>query len=143
MIKTNDRFGVLVVRSVAGDVHLCTCLVHTDRRPMQLSAKQLETAIQCFKCAADSVKLRRNAHKFTGHTYGDYVAVKCTGLSTGAREIRENQRQWRGKVKLDHNTYCRSKYWLCYCKYCHNEREIRGDVLRGDRVPKCNCEKEE
>ncbi|MCP4596246.1 hypothetical protein [Neptuniibacter sp.] len=137
MIKTGDRFGVLEVRSVAGDVYLCTCLVHTDRRPMQLSAKQLETAIQCSKCAADSVKLRRNAHKMTGRTFGDYVAIESVGLSSGAREIKENQRQWRGKIDLEHS-YCRHKYWRCYCRHCLAEREIRGDVLRSG-VLHCEC----
>ncbi len=142
MIKTNDRFGVLVVRSVAGDVHLCTCLVHTDRRPMQLSADKLKTAIQCPKCYFAAMKLRQNANKLTGQTFGDYVAVERVGLSSGAHDVWCNQQQWKGKTKLQHS-YCRHKYWLCYCRHCHKEREIRGDVLHSDKVPKCQCQKEE
>ena len=139
MIKRKDRFGVLEVQEIDGDMYHVTCLVHTERRPMRLTAKQLETAHVCFACCNDDATLRKNAVRMTGRTFGGYVAIKLMGLSTGAATVKRNQKQWRGKAKLDHNTYCRNKYWLCYCVKCHKTREIRGDVLRSGKTPKCNC----
>ena len=140
MVKLKDRFGVLEVQEINGDMYLVTCLVHTERRPMKLTAKQLETATQCLACCNESAGLRKNATKLTGQTFGGYVAIKLMGLSIGAATIKRNQRQWKGKAKLQHN-YCQHRYWLCYCRHCYKEREIRGDVLRSESVPKCNCKR--
>ena len=139
MIKTKDRFGVLEVREIDGDTYHMTCLVHTERRPLRLTAKQLETAIMCPACCNDNATLRKNAVRMTGRTFGGYVAIKTKGLSIGAGTVKRNQKQWRGKAELQHS-YNRHKYWLCYCVTCYATREIRGDVLRGKKVPRCtNC----
>ncbi len=106
---------------------------------MKLTAPQLQTAIQCYACCSDAMELRKNATGLTGQTFGDYVAIKLTGLSINAATIKQNQKRWAEKAKLDYNAYNRNKYWLCYCQYCHKERELRGDVLRSENVPKCNC----
>ena len=136
MIKTKDRFGVLEVQTIDGDMHHMACLVHTDRRPLRLTAKQLETAIMCPACCNDNATLRKNAVRMTGRTFGGYVAIKLMGLSTGAATVKRNQKQWQGKAKLDHNTYCRHKYWKVYNVKCRHEIELRGDVLRAGKTPK-------
>ena len=136
-IKINDRFGVLVVKNIVEDIYYCSCLAHPNNKPTQLTSEQLQNAIRCFSCAADAMN---NKHQnLTGQTFGQYVAIKCTGLSPRAAKVRQNQRQWRGTAKLDYNTYCRHKYWLCYCIYCHATRRLRVDTLRSGKLPKCIC----
>ena len=137
-IKIKDRFGVLEIQEIDGDWYYMKCLVHTERRPIRLTTKQLKTATQCLACA--STVFRKNMINLTGQIFGDYVAIKLKGLSIGAGTIRHNQKQWQGKAELDYNTYCRHKYWLCYCRHCYKERELRGDVLRSDNVPRCECQ---
>ena len=137
--KIKDRFGVLEIQEIDSGMYHVKCLVHTEHRGIKLTAEQLESAIQCPNCYSDNAERRKNAKNLTGQTFGDYVAIELTGLSPGAYEIWNNQKQWAGKAKLNHNAFCRSKYWLCYCRHCYKERELRGDVLRSKSVPRCNC----
>ena len=133
-MKINDRFGVLVVKNIIGDVCHVTCLAHPNNAPIKLTAGQLSTATRCFSCAADSGYEKHT--DLTGQTFGEYVAIKCVGLSKRAATVKQNQKQWRGMVKLDHSTYCRHKYWKVYNVKCHHEIELRSDVLRAGKTPK-------
>ncbi len=141
MIKTGDRFGVLEVQEIGGGMYYTICLVHAKRRTMRLTAIQLQTATQCPGCCSDNAERHKQAANLTGQTFGDYVAIKIMGLSIGAATVKRNQKQWQGKAKLNYNTYNRNKYWLCYCRYCYKEHELRGDVLCSKNVPKCGCER--
>lgn len=137
----NQRYGVLEVQQIIDNMAECICLAHPNRPPFTLKLSQLQDgARQCPACFYDSQGQRRNAANHTGERFGGYVTIKNIGLSRKATNVRNNQQQWRGTAKLQYN-YCQHKYWLCYCVYCHAEREIRGDALRSGKLPRCGCQK--
>lgn len=122
-----------------GWTYHCKCLVHRDKAPIRLSAKQFKNARRCSQCAVDAESLRYGTIDLTGKLFGDFVALHNVGLSTGARSVKSNQSKWKGTADLEH-TYNRSKYWLCYCIHCHRKRKFRGDSLRNN-IPRCKCKK--
>ena len=138
------RHGVLEIIGITDDRALIRCLVHTDKQPFVLTLQQLQSgARQCMACVADSAELRPGAHNYTGQRFGDWVAIKNMGLSRHAGVIRLGRKKWRNNTPfgLAPLTYCRNKYWLCYCVHCHSEREIRSDKLGSGILPKCQCTK--
>lgn len=133
------RHGTLILLRISGSEHHITCLAHPDRRPLLLTSKQWAVAVQCPACTIDGIGRSGNVNDMTGRTFGGWVAINSVGISSGAATVLKNQKTWRGVVKLVYR-YNRNIRWRCYCTHCHKEREIRGDVLRSGRTPKCQCQ---
>lgn len=161
----NKQFNEWIVLNKSGtDLYRCkcdTCGFERDIRGYNLKNKPP-------KCKHNN-KLRRNCGDLVGEKFGELVVierlpdgfVKClcscgNSKTVHSRYLRDGKTTSCGHDKIGKTSklidirgqkfgtwevidYYGDKLWACRCLSCGKEKNIRGHLLRGAKIPECAC----